>query len=128
MLTAEIPGDPPCVSGDLIMRFITDDETREWLSDETWPDERMNVIWKALPAGRYIITLENTDSGWMWALTDDGWAECEESILFEMPENMFHEFEAGTFRELPREGLTDEEDGQPEAEEKDELKPLSDDE
>lgn len=51
MVTAEIPGDPPCVSGDMSMKFVGRDENGDETEDKTWPDERLLKAFLILPAG-----------------------------------------------------------------------------
>ena len=112
MVTAEIPGDPPCISGDLRMLFINEDGNEDQMGEQTWPDERLKAVWKAVPAGKYIITLEDTDSDRTWILSDDGWTDYDDSFALKTPESMYFAFEEGTCWELPLKGLTDAEAGQ----------------
>ena len=112
MVTAEIPGDPPCVSGDLRMLFINEDGNEDQMGEQTWPDGRLKAVWKAVPAGKYIITLEDTDSDRTWILSDDGWTDYDDSFALKTPESMYFAFEEGTCWELPQKGLTDAEAGQ----------------
>ena len=112
MVTAEIPGDPPCISGDLRMLFINEDGNEDQMGEQTWPDERLKAVWKAVPAGKYIITLEDTDSDRTWILSDDEWTDYDDSFALKTPESMYFAFEEGTCWELPLKGLTDAEAGQ----------------
>ncbi len=112
LVNAEIPGDPPCVSGDLRMEFIDEDGKMDPEDRITWPDERLKEIWKVLPEGKYIVTLQDMDSGRKWILSHNGWTDYDDSYMLNTPDNMYFIFEEGTCWMLPLKGLTDAEAGQ----------------
>ncbi len=106
LIMADIPGDPACIRGNLLMSFLCLDEAGEVMSVDIWPDARLNAIVKALPAGGYAVHLRETVSGRVWVLRDEGWLEITGLTEEEMLEPRIYFFEAGETYGLPSDGLT----------------------
>ncbi|MBQ8135910.1 MAG: M4 family metallopeptidase, partial [Clostridia bacterium] len=106
MVTAMIPGEPACVSGDLTMYFMDEDDQEI----STWPDNRLRAVLMPLPEGRYTFWLEDAESERIWFLTDEGWLEVSALSYEEIPDPVYYLLLEGNCYELPQDGLTEEAD------------------
>ena len=107
MIKAEIPENCPCSPATMAMSLLFTDENGETDSLMAWPDARLGVILRAVPAGKYSLQITDQESDRSWMLTENGWTDIAKLEGDEKPPMVILTFEEGILYRISLDTLTE---------------------